>query len=269
MIYRNGQVDWVERWSASRAEAHKESFKDAQRDQEPETKPLQLQLRLENTLLRNPQWIAPSQHPKPETLEPLVDYWKPDDTAATVIGKLIHRWFEEIRTWIDEFSPDKNGLLKLAASALTKDEMMQLQLDQQVNRFLRYCESPTIRQVFSQERYRDWHKPTNLRLEVTNERRFLISIDEQLIRGIIDRCVLGWDSGRVVRAEIIDFKTDARPNNIDLATWTAQRIATHAPQLQLYRKVLCKQFSLHPEMVQVTLVLLNEQQIVPMNSAMQ
>jgi ATP-dependent exoDNAse (exonuclease V) beta subunit len=269
MIYRNGQVDWVERWSAIRAEAHKESFKDAQRDQEPETKPLQLQLRLENTLLRNPQWIAPSQHPKPETLEPLVDYWKPDDTAATVIGKLIHRWFEEIRTWIDEFSPDKNGLLKLAASALTKDEMMQLQLDQQVNRFLRYCESPTIRQVFSQERYRDWHKPTNLRLEVTNERRFLISIDEQLIRGIIDRCVLGWDSGRVVRAEIIDFKTDARPNNIDLATWTAQRIATHAPQLQLYRKVLCKQFSLHPEMVQVTLVLLNEQQIVPMNSAMQ
>ena len=269
MIYRNGQVDWVERWSAIRAEAHKESFKDAQRDQEPETKPLQLQLRLENTLLRNPQWIAPSQHPKPETLEPLVDYWKPDDTAATVIGKLIHRWFEEIRTWIDEFSPDKNGLLKLAASALTKDEMMQLQLDQQVNRFLRYCESPTIRQVFSQERYRDWHKPTNLRLEVTNERRFLISIDEQLIRGIIDRCVLGWDSSRVVRAEIIDFKTDARPNNIDLATWTAQRIATHAPQLQLYRKVLCKQFSLHPEMVQVTLVLLNEQQIVPMNSAMQ
>jgi ATP-dependent exoDNAse (exonuclease V) beta subunit len=186
-----------------------------------------------------------------------------------LIGKLIHRWFEEIRTWIDEFSPDKNGLLKLAASALTKDEMMQLQLDQQVNRFLRYCESPTIRQVFSQERYRDWHKPTNLQLEVTNERRFLISIDEQLIRGIIDRCVLGWDSGRVVRAEIIDFKTDARPNNIDLASWTAERIATHAPQLQLYRKVLCKQFSLHPEMVQVTLVLLNEQQIVPMNSAMQ
>ena len=84
----------------------------------------------------------------------------------------------------------------------------------------------------------------------------------------MDRCVLGWDSDRVIRAEIIDFKTDARPSNIDLATWTAERTAHHAPQLQLYRKVLCRQFSLHQEMVQVTLVLLNEQKIVPILSTM-
>ncbi|MFN6137385.1 MAG: UvrD-helicase domain-containing protein [Planctomycetota bacterium] len=268
MIYRHGQVDWVERSSASRAEATKENPKNQKTAQEPKDKPLELQLRLENTLLRNPQWIAPSQQPKTQTLEPLVDYWKPDDTDATVIGKLIHRWFEEVRTWIDEFSPNKNELLKLAASALTKDEMMQLQLDEQANRFLRYCESDTIRQVFSKDRYAQWHQPTKLRLEVTNERRFLISIDDQLIRGIMDRCVLGWDSDRVIRAEIIDFKTDARPSNIDLATWTAERTAHHAPQLQLYRKVLCRQFSLHQEMVQVTLVLLNEQQIVPILSTM-
>jgi hypothetical protein len=41
-----------------------------------------------------------------------------------------------------------------------------------------------------------------------------------------------------------------------------QRVEHHLPQLQMYRKVLCRQFSLHPEMVQVTLVLLNEQQVV-------
>ncbi|MFN5916470.1 MAG: PD-(D/E)XK nuclease family protein, partial [Planctomycetota bacterium] len=266
--YRHGQVDWVEQLSASRADVTKENSNNQKTAQEPKDKPLELQLRLENTLLRNPQWIAPSQQPKTQTLEPLVDYWKPDDTDATVIGKLIHRWFEEVRTWIDEFSPNKNELLKLAASALTKDEMMQLQLDQQANRFLRYCESATIRQVFSKDRYTHWHQPTKLRLEVTNERRFLISIDDQLIRGIMDRCVLGWDSDRVIRAEIIDFKTDARPSNIDLTTWTAERIAHHAPQLQLYRKVLCRQFSLHQEMVQVTLVLLNEQKIVPILSTM-
>ena len=78
----------------------------------------------------------------------------------------------------------------------------------------------------------------------------------------MDRCVLGWDGDRVLRAEVIDFKTDARPGNIDLATWVALRVEHHVSQLQLYRKVLCRQFSLHPEMVQVTLVLLSEEQIV-------
>jgi ATP-dependent exoDNAse (exonuclease V) beta subunit len=269
MIYRNGKPDWVEQQAAliQQTAATSEAQEVPNATVDSDTKhtacaPLQLQLRLEDTLLRNPQWIAPSQQIKPSTLESLVGYWKPDDTAATVIGKLIHRWFEEVRTWIEDFHPDKNQLLSIAASALTKDEMMQLQLDQQVQRFLQYCESPAIRKVFSNKRYQAWHQPAPLKLDVTNERRFLLSIDDQLIRGIIDRCVLGWDQDRVVRAEIIDYKTDAKPGDIDLATWVAQRTEHHALQLQTYRKVLCKQFSLHAQMVQVTLVLLNEAQIV-------
>ena len=252
MIYRNGQVDWVEQLISRKGPAI----------ESPKPSSLKVELKLDDTLLRNPHWIAPSQQPRLDAIEPLVDSWKPEDTAATVIGKLIHRWFEEIRTWIEDFSPDKSQLLKIAASALTKDEMMQLQLDQQANRFLRYCESPAIRQVFSQARYRAWNQPSKLRLEVTNERRFLISIDDQLIRGVIDRCVLGWDQDRVIRAEVIDYKTDAKPGNVELSTWVQQRVEHHLPQLQMYRKVLCRQFSLHPEMVQVTLVLLNEQQVV-------
>jgi ATP-dependent exoDNAse (exonuclease V) beta subunit len=257
MLYRHGTPDWVEKQAPAILSPQPET------DTNPtETAPLRLELRLEDTLLRNPQWIAPSQQIKPATLESLVGYWKPDDNAATVIGKVIHRWFEEVRTWIEDFHPDKNQLLSIAASALTKDDMMQLQLEQQVKRFLRYCESPEIRKVFSKKRYEAWHQPAPLQLDVTNERRFLVSIDSQLIRGVIDRCVLGWDQDRVVRAEIIDYKTDTKPAGLDVPTWLAQRQEHHASQLQIYRKVLCKQFSLHPEMVQVTLVLLNEEQIV-------
>lgn len=262
LIYRNGQADWVEKLVAKEEVVSIESDPNVPVTRVSDTDALKVELRLENTLLRNPQWIAPSQQPQAESLEPLVDLWKPDDTAATVIGKLIHRWFEEIHMWIDDFSPDKNHLLEIAASALTKDEMMQLQLDQQAVRFLKYCESKEIRSVFEQDRYRSWHKPTTLRLEVSNERRFLISIDDQLIRGVIDRCVLGWDQDRVIRAEVIDYKTDARPGSADLASWVKERAEHHSGQLQMYRKVLCRQFSLHPEMVQVTLVLLSEQQVV-------
>jgi len=267
LLYRHGTPDWVEKQAPAILPAQPETntkHTDTKHTdtKHTETAPLRLELRLEDTLLRNPQWVAPSQQIKPAALESLVGYWKPDDTAATVIGKLIHRWFEEVRMWIEDFHPDKNQLLSIAASALTKDEMMQLQLEQQVKRFIRYCESPEIRKVFSKLRYQAWHHPTPLQLDVTNERRFLVSIDSQLIRGVIDRCVLGWDQGRVVRAEIIDYKTDARPAGLDLATWVAQRQEHHASQLQIYRKVLCKQFALHTEMVQVTLVLLNEEQIV-------
>ena len=262
MLYRHGTPDWVEQQAPAILPTQRETDTKPTETKPTETAPLRLELRLEDTLLRNPQWIAPSQQIEPAALESLVGYWKPDDTAATVIGKLIHRWFEEVRTWIEDFHPDKNQLLSIAASALTKDEMMQLQLEQQVKRFLRYCESPEIRKVFSKQRYQAWHQPAPLQLDVTNERRFLVSIDSQLIRGVIDRCVLGWDQGRVVRAEIIDYKTDTRPAGLDVATWVAQRQEHHSSQLQIYRKVLCRQFSLHPEMVQVTLVLLNEEQIV-------
>ena len=262
MLYRHGTPDWVEQQAPAILPTQRDTDAKPTDTKPTETAPLRLELRLEDTLLRNPQWIAPSQQIEPAALESLVGYWKPDDTAATVIGKLIHRWFEEVRTWIEDFHPDKNQLLSIAASALTKDEMMQLQLEQQVKRFLRYCESTEIRKVFSKQRYQAWHQPAPLKLDVTNERRFLVSIDSQLIRGVIDRCVLGWDQGRVVRAEIIDYKTDTRPAGLDIATWVAQRQEHHSSQLQIYRKVLCRQFSLHPEMVQVTLVLLNEEQIV-------
>ncbi|MFM8571137.1 MAG: UvrD-helicase domain-containing protein [Pirellula sp.] len=254
MIYRNGQVDWVERMVAKQPASTKTATQPGDA--------LRVRLKLENTLLRNPQWIAPSQQTSSESLESLTQLWKPEDTASSVIGKLIHRWFEEVRTWIEEFEIDKDKLMKIAASSLTKDEMMQLQFDQQYSRFVRYCESPAIRRVFGKERYQAWHQPSNLRLEVSNERRFLISIEDQLIRGIIDRCVLGWDQDRVIRAEVIDYKTDSRPGNVNLETWIAQRVEHHSPQLQLYRKVLCRQFSLHPEMVQVTLVLLDEEKVI-------
>jgi ATP-dependent exoDNAse (exonuclease V) beta subunit len=69
--------------------------------------------------------------------------------------------------------------------------------------------------------------------------------------------------GRVVRAEIIDFKTDLRPQNVPLDQWIAERTLHHKFQLQAYRKVLCRQFRLHPEMVTLSLVLLSEPVVVP------
>lgn len=200
------------------------------------------------------------------SLEPLQPVWKEEDVSGAIIGKVVHRWFEEVRPWIEEVKPEKKELLRLAATALTRDEMTQLRLETIADRFLSYCDSPTIRQLLSRDRYGNWHQPTPLRLEVTNERRLLQWMDGQLIRGIIDRCVLGYDGNRVVRAEIIDFKTDLRPQNLSLESWVAERTAHHRFQLQSYRKVLCRQFRIHPEMVNLSLVLLSEPVVIPIVS---
>ena len=72
---------------------------------------------------------------------------------------------------------------------------------------------PSVLLALCSDRYRPWHQPRMLHLEVTNERRLLQIVDGQLLRGVIDRCVLGFDGDRVVRAEILDFKTDRRPES--------------------------------------------------------
>lgn len=267
LLYRLGDPNWVEKIAKKQPTKQTKT----QRPDAAKKQTLTIEFAFANDTEKPPQWMAPSRpDSNPDansiSLEPLQPVWKEEDVSGAIIGKVVHRWFEEVRPWIEEVKPEKKELLRLAATALTRDEMTQLRLETIADRFLSYCDSPTIRQLLSRDRYNHWHQPSPLRLEVTNERRLLQWMDGQLIRGIIDRCVLGYDGNRVVRAEIIDFKTDLRPQNLPLETWVAERTAHHRFQLQSYRKVLCRQFRLHPEMVNLSLVLLSEPVVIPIVS---
>lgn len=205
-------------------------------------------------------WVAPSQLNERSSSD-IAALWKPEEVAGTVVGKLVHRWFEEVRGWIEDFRPTKKMLTNIAAATLTQEEMTQLRLAQWIDKFMAYCESPEIRNALSRDRYSSWSQPQLLRLEVSTERRLLQLLDGALIRGVIDRCVLGIDGDRVVRAEILDFKTDQRGEGEELRAWIEGRKEEHAPQLNAYRRVLCRQFSLHPDLVQSTLILLSENKV--------
>jgi hypothetical protein len=69
---------------------------------------------------------------------------------------------------------------------------------------------------------------------------------------------LGFDGDRVVRAEILDFKTDRKPDSVGVAEWSKERAEVHGAQLRYYRRVLTDQFGLHPNDIQLTLLLLSE-----------
>ena len=202
-------------------------------------------------------WLRPSQNSLP-TFVDLASQWSDDNLSGAVIGKLVHHWFEEIRGWIEDYKPNKKRLKEIAAATLTQEEMGQIKLNDWVDRFVKYCEMPSVLQALSSERYRPWHQPRVLHLEVTNERRLLQIVDGQLLSGVIDRCVLGFDSDRVVRAEILDFKTDRKPELLTVAEWSRERTEHHGTQLRYYRRVLADQFGLHSNDIQLTLLLLSE-----------
>ena len=209
-----------------------------------------------NSMRRMP-WLRPSQSVMPTVVD-LATQWSDDNSSSAIIGKLVHRWFEEIRSWIEDYKPSKKRLKEIASSTLTQEEMGQVKLSDWVDRFVKYCEMPSVLLALSADRYRPWHQPRMLHLEVTNERRLLQIVDGQMLRGVIDRCILGFDGDRVVRAEILDFKTDRKPESLPIEEWSKERAEYHGAQLRYYRRVLSDQFGLHLNDIQLTLLLLSE-----------
>ncbi len=216
-----------------------------------------IQLKRDDASVRRMPWLRPSQSVVPTVVD-LATQWSDDNSSSAVIGKLVHRWFEEIRGWIEDYKPNKKRLKETASSTLTQEEMGHVKLNDWVDRFGKYCEMPSVLLALSSDRYRAWHQPRMLHLEVTNERRLLQIVDGQMLRGVIDRCVLGFDGDRVVRAEILDFKTDRRPESQAVEEWAKERAEYHGIQLRYYRRVLSDQFGLHPNDIQLTLLLLSE-----------
>ena len=216
-----------------------------------------IDLKRDAASVRRIPWLRPSQSSLPTVVD-LATQWSDDNQSGSVIGKLVHRWFEEIRGWIEDYKPNKKRLKEIAGATLTQEEMGQVKLNDWVDRFVKYCEMPSVLLALSSGRYMPWHQPRMLHLEVTNERRLLQIVDGQMLSGVIDRCVLGFDGDRVVRAEILDFKTDRKPESLTVSEWSKERADFHATQLRCYRRVLSDQFGLHPNNIQLTLLLLSE-----------
>ncbi|MEQ1827435.1 MAG: PD-(D/E)XK nuclease family protein [Pirellula sp.] len=262
VIASSGDPNWFESLVAAKDDSHASSETATPSPAKPIEQRKRIRLKLPGDNIRRLPWLRPSASNQPAMVD-LRTQWADNDSTGAVVGKLVHRWFEEIRGWIEDYKPNKKRLKELASSTLTQEEMTHIKINDWVDRFVRYCEMPSVLLALSSDRYRDWHHPRMLHLEVTNERRLLKIIDGQMLRGVIDRCVLGFDGDRVVRAEILDFKTDRRPDAMSTEEWARERAEHHGAQLKYYRRVLSEQFALHPNDIQLTLLLLNEDLRVP------
>jgi ATP-dependent exoDNAse (exonuclease V) beta subunit len=96
-------------------------------------------------------------------------------------------------------------------------------------------------------------------VEVRAEMPFGAVADGTLLRGRMDRVVLGFRDGRVARAEVVDWKTGARGLEGEALE---RRVAPYREQMQAYRRALCEMLGLVPSGVTAVLSFVDRGDVV-------
>jgi hypothetical protein len=94
---------------------------------------------------------------------------------------------------------------------------------------------------------------------VRNELPYVAEVDGRMQRGRIDRLVLGFRGGRVVRAEVLDHKTGAKDLVGDAFT---ARIAPYRAQMAGYRRVVASMFGIEEAAVSTVLLMLDRGEVI-------
>jgi ATP-dependent exoDNAse (exonuclease V) beta subunit len=151
------------------------------------------------------------------------------ETPSLRRGSVFHEWLAAIR-WIEDGPPDRDVLLRIAQSRRPGDPGLEDLWEEFRERLGR----PAVRAALSRSALPDGG------LEVWTERPLLVRIDRSLVRGKIDRLVVARAGGRVVRALVVDFKTDRISNPAEVA----ERAQAYAPQVRAYRQAVARMFRL-------------------------
>ncbi|TVQ62882.1 MAG: hypothetical protein EA378_03460 [Phycisphaerales bacterium] len=186
------------------------------------------------------------------------------------VGTLMHAWLGLIE-WLEDGEPSASARAAAgAAVGVTPSEAPGSAWAVASGVYARAMEAPEVRAALSREAYRDW-AAEGLRVEVRREWALAAVVagdgeagdPPRVVRGQVDRLVLGRDaSGRVVRAAVLDFKTDrVRGESGDGAGATAVA-ARHAPQLRAYGRGVARAFGLESDRVTRSVVVLGAGRVI-------
>jgi ATP-dependent exoDNAse (exonuclease V) beta subunit len=120
-------------------------------------------------------------------------------------------------------------------------------MDTWIGEFREWMDAPAIRGALSRAAY-----PPGAWVE--RELPFLHRQAEGLLQGYIDRLVLVEEGGKVVEAEVLDFKSDVMdPSD---AGGLAARVEHYRPQIEAYRGAVAGRYRLDLRQVAGTLLFL-------------
>jgi hypothetical protein len=166
-------------------------------------------------------------------------------------------------SWCDGAVPggiDEADLVRAVAVEIGRP--VATELASEVRTLVRSTVAGPVAAVLRESRYGAWGCE---RVDVRSEMPFAVIVGGALVHGRMDRVVLGFRNGRVVRAEVVDWKTGT--TNVD-GTAFEERIAGYRSQMAGYRRALCTMFGLAPEAVTAALAFVDRGELVEIGGAL-
>jgi ATP-dependent exoDNAse (exonuclease V) beta subunit len=263
-LYEHGHADWAEtvfgrRPGAAVAVAASSSSTEPQ-DVAPSashsptaTGPRRIALKPGAGLRRGIRVIQPSGLEQGAVVR-LADQLNDIGKQARQRGSLIHLFLQQIE-WLTDSPIDPSGLESLARKQLPGEP--EESYSGLVAEFFQQLEQPAVRAVLT--------PPAELEpacLEVWRERPFVIRLENELVRGVIDRAVVRWSGPpgdpqrRPIAVELVDFKSDAPQEAVET------RAERYRPQLEVYRTALMRLTGVDPSRISCRLLFITRGAVV-------
>lgn len=185
-------------------------------------------------------------------------------TYGLSYGSLMHAWLEAI-DWLDDGQPTDGDLRTISAAVSARiGELPSRALP--LDDFRKALRGPHLAALLSRKCYElvgrsnaPSSKEQDITLEAFRELPFAFRQDDELLNGSIDRLVLVRQSGRLISAEVIDYKTDSitSPNQLPELT------AFYRPQLEAYKRAAERITGLPENRITAKLMFLSADEVVP------
>lgn len=208
---------------------------------------LVLQPGSDSSLARRHRASPSSLEPKALRLDSLFSVY---GERARDEGNVLHGWFELVE-WLDDRVPTDPELLAAAGKLGWEPKSAEPLIGT-----FREVLAGDLAKILHKARYED--HPRVDRIEVRREWAFEVRLPTSTgheavdLAGRFDRLVLGYCGGKVVWADVLDFKSDdIQPGDAESLD---QSIANYRPQMAAYVKAVCEMFSLNPNDVSASLL---------------
>lgn len=177
-------------------------------------------------------------HRTTPTASPETHLWS-SAKEETLTGTALHACFEQV-TWLDDGMPDSERLQTILAAIFDGDRDKAAKIYEQ---FKRICELDFTRKLLSRASY-------PYETKVFQERQFSFTKGDTLIRGTIDRLTLLYDEGRLVGADVIDFKSNKYVKG--------RTHEDYDKQLRFYGEAVANLFQLRSDQINLRYVFIGE-----------
>lgn len=177
-------------------------------------------------------------------------------TAGMHYGSAMHHWMESVQ-WIESFHPDRKSMIESARA-----EGGEFDADKAFGHFQSILKSGPATELLNKHTYQEhaWWSGGSSKdsLSVHCEFPFAITHEGSVLRGSIDRLVLMQRDGRVVAADVIDFKTDSFEDDAALR----KKVDHYRPQVNAYRQAVAQIFKLPLAAIRGTLFFVHDPKVI-------